>query len=150
MSSDLRFDVRFVVFTRDDIFEGVHRLTKSAVKSRAQPGDYGYASLDVEKAAKWTIREARDATMPRKRAHLDPLMFNLWFLFSSREDLVDTLTGLTRALTYQLERSRLEPGMSDHVPGTGMNGPMGLWELTRVHVEPPTAYRFDETPIWNY
>jgi hypothetical protein len=152
MSSDLRFDVRFIVFTVDDIYEAIHRLTKSARKAVAEPGTAGYISLHIERAARWTIREERDRELPLKRAHLAPLMFNLFFLFPREEELVETLLGLTQALHYDLPgpRAKLEAGLSGHVPGTGQNGPMGLWQLTPVHPEAPSAYRFSDSPIWDY
>jgi hypothetical protein len=145
-----RLDVRFIVFSVEDAVEQLKQLLKSVKTSDIEPDDSGIVPAILPRAARWTIRNEHDDSVPRRDPHMNPLMLNLWFLFYDRRDLVGILTHLIHLLPGQVDPEDFVPGAHDDIPGNGMNGPMGLWELTRVHVEPPTAYRFDDTPIWNY
>jgi hypothetical protein len=149
-----RLDIRFIVFTHDDIYEGLRQLLKSAKTADVEPGDSGVIAASVGRAARWTIRNEHDVDMPPKPAHLEPFAFNLWFLYRDRNELVETLKHFIQIIPHQIRQlsdsANLSAEMQEHVPGMGGNGPMGLWELTRVRLEPPTAHRFRDTPIWDY
>ncbi len=99
-----RLDIRFIVFTHDDIYEGLRQLLKSAKTADVEPGDSGVISASMGRAARWTIRKEHDADMPPKPAHLEPFAFNLWFIYRDRNELVETLKHFIQIIPHQIRQ----------------------------------------------
>lgn len=145
-----RLDLRLIVFSKDDVTEGLTQLAKSVKTADVDPDSSGVISLSLARAARWTVRSEHDDSLPHKSPHIDPYSFNLWLIYFDRNELLQLLQQFIRAFPGQIDEEDFVPGAHDHVGGTGMNGPMGLWQLTRLHLEPPSEHRFQDTPIWRY
>jgi hypothetical protein len=148
-----RFDVRFIVFSPEDVHAGLKMIENQLKSADIDFGDSGIVSLKYERAARWTVspfdkESGLPLDYPKKDPHLEPLMFNLTCTFVDRAFLREALGGVHRFFDMQLNGEPLREGLRGDVPDFQASAPCGEWQLTRVRLEPPQFY--DSQTIWDY
>lgn len=146
-----RFDVRFVVFSPEDVHLGLRAIETQIKSADVENGDSGIASMKYHRAARWTVSEFNNGSSgpvdgPRKEPHLTPLMFNLTCAFPDREFLRQALAGVHSFFDTQLHGEPIHPGLRGDVPDFNASAPCGEWQISQVEVEWPNFY-FGR-PIW--
>ena len=145
MSDGLSLDVRWVVFSKDDIHSGLRQLIQSLNVAGTGAGASGVLSLRLPRGARWTVRvEEKDSVN-----HLAPMMFYVSHPFVSQDELIAALRKLAKSLRSELREDALVFGMNGRIFGSGMENPIGAWHLSRLISEGPYSESFNGSDAWD-
>lgn len=154
MAYKKRLDLRFVIYSLEDIHVGIRQLERSLATADIEPGDSGMLKMSYSRGARWTVSEEpqRGASHfgEARTPHLRPLMFNIFCVYRDRKTLLESIKGIHKFVDMKIaiEEHDLYPGLSGDVPDFESSSPCGVWAVTRVRPEIPEMSFFTHSPIW--